>query len=75
MAHCSSLVALRTCLAPKGKTRRSPEQHDLERLRRRNERLEAELARTRLASEITEKAHALLELLSESADIARTSKS
>ena len=30
--------------------------------------LEAELARTRLALEITGKAHALLELLSESAD-------
>jgi hypothetical protein len=40
----------------------------LERLRRRNERLEAELAKTKLALEITGKAHALLELLSESAD-------
>ena len=48
--------------------RRSPEQVELERLRRRNERLEAELARTKLALEITGKAHALLELLSESAD-------
>jgi transposase len=38
------------------------------RLRRENERLEAELARTRLALEITGKAHALLELISESAD-------
>ena len=55
-------------LAPKAKARRSPEQVELERLRRRNERLEAELARTRLALEITGKAHALLELLSESAD-------
>ena len=33
-----------------------------------NRRLEAELARTRLALEITGKAHALLELLAESAD-------
>ena len=40
---------------------------ELERLRRRNERLETELARTRLALEITGKAHALLEMLSESA--------
>jgi transposase len=55
-------------LAPKAKARRSPEQVELERLRRRNERLEAELAKTKLALEITGKAHALLELLSESAD-------
>ncbi len=48
---------------------RSPEQVEVEKLRRRNERLEAELARTRLALEITGKAHALLELLSESAEI------
>jgi transposase len=38
------------------------------RLRQENERLEAELAKTRLALEITGKAHALLELISESAD-------
>lgn len=56
-------------LAPKPtKARRSPEQVELEKLRRRNERLEAELAKTRLALDITGKAHALLELLSESAD-------
>ena len=48
--------------------RKSAEQVELTRLRRRNERLEAELERTRLALEITGKAHALLELLSESAD-------
>jgi transposase len=55
-------------LAPKAKARRSPEQVELERLRCRNERLETELAKTKLALEITGKAHALLELLSESAD-------
>ena len=55
-------------LAPKPKSRRTAEQVELERLRRRNERLEAELAKTKLALEITGKAHALLELLSESAD-------
>jgi transposase-like protein len=55
-------------LAPKAKPRRSAEQVELDKLRRRNERLEAELAKTRLALEITGKAHALLELLSESAD-------
>lgn len=55
-------------LAPKKRGRRSPEQVELERLRRRNERLEAELARTKTALDIVGKAHALLELLSESAD-------
>jgi len=53
---------------------RSPEQIELDKLRRRNERLEAELERTRLALEITGKAHALLELLSESADTEPPSK-
>ncbi|MGE0307650.1 MAG: transposase [Acidimicrobiia bacterium] len=61
-------------LAPKPKARRSPEQVEVEKLRRRNERLEAELARTKLALEITGKAHALLELLSESADCDPKSK-
>ena len=56
-------------LAPKGRpAKRSPEQVEVEKLRRRNARLEAELARTRLALDITGKAHALLELPSESAD-------
>ena len=36
-------------LAPKAKAKRSAEQVELERLRRRNERLEAELAKTRSA--------------------------
>jgi transposase len=61
-------------LTAKAKARRSPEQVELERLRRRNERLEADLARTKLALEITGKAHALLELLSESADSDSKSK-
>ncbi len=61
-------------LAAKPKPKRSPEQVELERLRRRAERLEAELARTKLALEITGKAHALLELLSESADTDSKSK-
>ena len=55
-------------LSLKAKARRSPEQIEVERLRRRNDRLEAELARTRTALDIVGKAHALLELLSESAD-------
>ena len=48
--------------------KRSPEQLELERLRKKNTRLEAELERTRLALEISGKAHALLEMFSESAD-------
>lgn len=55
-------------LTPKGKPRRSAEEVELEKARRRIERLEAELAKTKLALEITGKAHALLELLVESAD-------
>jgi len=53
---------------PGKRGRRSTEQVELDKLRKRNERLEGELARTRLALEITGKAHALLELFSESAD-------
>ena len=49
--------------------RRSAEQVELDRLRKKTARLESELERTKLALEITGKAHALLELLSESADI------
>ena len=57
-----------SALEPRARpVKRTAEQVELERLRRRNERLEAELARTKLALEITGKAHALLELISESA--------
>jgi transposase len=61
-------------LAPKGKAKRSPEQIELEKLRRRTQRLEAELERTKTALEITGKVHALLEQLSKSADIDAKSK-
>ena len=67
-------AAARDGLAPKHKSGRSPDQIELEKLRRKNERLEAELRRTKLALEITGKAHALLELLSESADTEKRSK-
>jgi transposase len=53
---------------PPPRQRKSAEQVELERLRKRNEKLEAELKKTQLALDITGKAHALLELLSESAD-------
>src|SRR5215211_1267912 len=65
----------RVGLAPKAKPRRSAEQVELENLRRRNERLEAELERTKTALEITGKVHALLEQLSESAAPETKSKS
>ena len=55
-------------LAPKAKAKRSSEQIELERLRRRNERLAAELAKTRSALDVMGKLHALLEGLSESVD-------
>jgi hypothetical protein len=48
--------------------KRTPEQAEIERLRVRAERAEAELAKTKAALEVVGKAHALLELLSESAD-------
>jgi transposase len=48
--------------------RTSAEQAEVERLRRHNEKLARDLARTQAALEIMGKAHALLDLLSESAD-------
>jgi len=53
---------------------KSSEQTEIERLRRHNERLAADLARTKAALDIVGKAHALLELLSESADTEPKSK-
>lgn len=61
-------------LARKSRKRRSAEEIELERLRRQNERLAAELKRTQTALEITGKVHALLEQLSESADTETRSK-
>lgn len=54
--------------AVKKQTKRTPERIENDRLMERNAKLEAELARTKLALEITGKAHALLEMLAESAD-------
>lgn len=67
-------AAVHAGLAPRSKPRRNPEQIELEKLRAKNERLEAELERTKLALEITGKAHALLELLSKSADTEKRSR-
>ena len=47
---------------------RSQADRDAERLRAENERLRAELARTKAALDVVGKAHALLGLISESAD-------
>lgn len=66
--------ALSGLAGKKRPAKRSAEQAELERLRRRTARLEAELERTKLALEITGKAHALLELISESADTEERSK-
>ena len=51
-----------------GRPARDAAEAENERLRRENEKLAAELARTKAALEVAGKAHALLELLSESAD-------
>jgi len=53
---------------PAGRPARSAAEVDNERLREENEKLARELARTRAALEVVGKAHALLELLSGSAD-------
>jgi transposase len=51
-----------------------PEQAENDRLRGENERLHGELAKTQAALDLVGKAHALLELLSESADTEKRSK-
>lgn len=53
--------------APRRRGKASAEQAELERLRRQNEKLAKDLARTQAALDIMGKAHTLLELLSESA--------
>ena len=52
---------------PAGRPGRSAETAENEKLRKENEKFAAELARTKAALEVVGKAHALLELLSESA--------
>jgi transposase len=61
----------RAAPARRRRGRASAEQAEVERLRRQNEKLAKDLARTQAALEIMGKAHALLELLSESADPTR----
>lgn len=50
------------------RVKKSAEQIELDKLRRQNEKLQADLKKTRMALDIMGKAHALLEELSESAD-------
>ena len=66
--------ALRGLTAAPGSGGRSSEQVENEALRRDNERLARELAKTRAALDVVGKAHALLELLSESAEPDKRSK-
>ena len=62
-------AGVRAALADKPRRpSRSPAEVEADRLRRDNERLRAELAKSKAALEVVGKAHALLELLSESAD-------
>ena len=65
VARKATMTALTPAVRTSAKT---PGDRELERARQRIAVLEAELARTRLALEITGKAHALLELFSKSAD-------
>lgn len=54
--------------APTKRPKKSAEQVELEKLRRQNEKLKSDLAKTRTALDIMGKAHALLGELSESAE-------
>jgi transposase len=54
--------------------RKSAEQVEIARLKARAERAESELAKSKAALEIVGKAHALLEMLSESADTEKRSR-
>jgi len=66
-----ALAGLKASARP---AKRTPEQVENERLQRENERLSRELTQTRTALQIVGKAHALLEMLSESEDTDKRSK-
>jgi transposase len=57
-----------------GRPGRSAEEVENQQLRAANEKLQRELAKTKAALDVVGKAHALLELLSESADTEKRSK-
>jgi transposase len=54
--------------APRGRTRRDPQQEKITRLEAEKRQLEKELAKARFVVDVQAKLHALLETLSESAD-------
>jgi transposase len=58
-------------LVPKGKAKSTPEQAELDKLRRRNEALQAELGWTKMALEITGKAHAFSLAATETGELAK----
>ena len=64
----SSTGALAGLTGTPRSAKRTPDQVELEKLRRRNERLERELAKTEAALMIMGKAHELLESLAESTE-------
>jgi transposase len=70
-SHTGALAGLGGLPRP---VKRNAEQVELDRRRRRNERLERELAKNKAALTIMGKAHELLELLSESSDTDRLSR-
>ena len=69
-ARDAGCLAGKTADSPKSgkRAKKSAEQVELEKLRRQNEKLTSDLAKTRMALDIMGKAHALLETLSESAE-------
>lgn len=62
-----ALTGAAASTAPAKGAKKIAEQVELEKLRRRNDKLESDLKKTRMALDIMGKAHALLEELSESA--------
>jgi len=63
-----ALSATAGSVSPAKRSKKTAEQVELEKLRRQNDKLKSDLAKTRLALGIMGKAHALLEELSESAE-------
>ena len=61
--------ALAALAAPRGRKRREPQLEKIARLEAEKQRLEQELAKARFVVDVQAKLHALLETLSESADI------
>jgi transposase-like protein len=67
-ARDAGVLAEATGTPAAARSTKSAEQIELEKLRRQNEKLKSDLAKTRMALDIVGKAHALLEGLSESVE-------